>query len=75
MGAGTVNRTRRPADNCVRNRVRAGFRGMDDTTDITKIDVDELWLREWVDEGLNRLEEYLARHAAFDGFLRTRAER
>lgn len=47
---------------------------MDDTTDITQIDVDELWLREWVEEGMGRLDCYLACHAAFDEFLRTRLE-
>ena len=47
---------------------------MDDTADITAIDVDELWLREWVEEGLVRLDRYLACHAAFDEFLRARRE-
>ena len=47
-----------------------GFPNMDDTTDITKIDVDELWLREWAEEGILRLDRYLACHAAFDEYLR-----
>jgi hypothetical protein len=47
---------------------------MDDVTDVTQIDVDELWLREWVEEGLGRLGRYLACHAAFDEYLRARLE-
>jgi len=43
---------------------------MDDTTDIAKIDVDELWVREWVEEGIVQLDRYLACHAAFEEFLR-----
>lgn len=52
----------------------AGSPIMDDTTDITQIDVDELWVREWVEEGLGQLDRYLACHAAFEEFLRTRRE-
>jgi len=54
--------------------VPAGFPSMDDTTDITKIDVDELWVREWAEEGIVRLDRYLACHAAFDKYLRERRE-
>ncbi len=36
------------------------------------VPVDELWLRDWAQEGLARLEQYLARHAEFSAFLRTR---
>jgi len=43
---------------------------MDDTTDIAKIDVDELWVREWAEEGIVQLDRYLACHAAFEEFLR-----
>lgn len=70
MGAGGVNRSGRPADTSVRNRVPAGFPSMDDTTDIAKIDVDELWVREWAEEGIVQLDRYLACHAAFEEFLR-----
>ena len=34
--------------------------------------VDELWLRDWAEEGLARLEQYLARQAAFAAFLGAR---
>ena len=44
MGAGLDNRT-------VRNRRFRGFTGMDDEPEITAIDVDELWLREWAGKG------------------------
>jgi hypothetical protein len=47
---------------------------MDENTDITEIDVDELWLREWVEDGLARLQRYLASHAAFAEYLRERGE-
>lgn len=45
---------------------------MDENRDISEIDVDELWIREWAEEGLARLERYLERHAAFESFLRER---
>ena len=44
MGAGLDNRT-------VRNWRFRGFTGMDDEPEITAMDVDELWLREWAREG------------------------
>ncbi len=47
---------------------------MDDEPEITAIDVDELWLREWAGEGLAELGRYLAKHAAFADFLRERGE-
>jgi hypothetical protein len=43
------------------------------TPDLTAVDVDELWLREWAAAGLARLERYLANHAAFAEYLRLRA--
>ena len=43
------------------------------TSDLTAIDVDELWLREWAAAGLERIERYLADHAAFAEYLRLRA--
>ncbi len=45
---------------------------MAETADIRDIDVDELWLREWAEEGLSSLEGYLARRAAFEEYLRSR---
>jgi hypothetical protein len=45
---------------------------MDDERDITAIDVDELWIREWVEDGMAKLERYLERRAAFADFLRER---
>ena len=47
---------------------------MDENPDITEIDVDELWLREWVEDGLVRLQSYLAKQAAFAEYLREREE-
>jgi hypothetical protein len=47
---------------------------MEENPDITEIDVDELWLREWAEEGLEQLGRYLASHAAFADFLRERGE-
>lgn len=67
MGAGLDNRT-------VRNWRFRGFTGMDDEPEITAIDVDELWLREWAGEGLAELGRYLAKRAAFADFLRERGE-
>lgn len=41
---------------------------------ICDVDVDELWIREWVQAGLEELEGYLAKHAAFADFLRQRGD-
>ena len=38
------------------------------------LDVDELWLREWAAQGIAALERSLAKHAAFEEYLRTRAD-
>jgi hypothetical protein len=35
-------------------------------------DVDELWLGDWVAEGINALERYLVKQAAFAVFLAER---
>lgn len=40
--------------------------------EITELDVDELWLREWAELGIESLERYLAKQAAFAEFLRTK---
>ena len=45
---------------------------MDDNADLIDIDVDELWLHEWAAAGLDELERYLARQAAFADYLRNR---
>jgi hypothetical protein len=42
-------------------------------THTTFVPVDELWLRDWAQEGLARLEQYLARQAEFSAFLRARS--
>jgi hypothetical protein len=47
---------------------------MSDDTDITEIDVDDLWLREWAEKGIAACELYLARRAAFEEYLRDRGE-
>ncbi len=52
-----------------------GFPGMNENIDITEIDVDELWIREWAEIGLAELERYLARQAAFAEYLRHRGDR
>jgi hypothetical protein len=36
------------------------------------LDVDELWLREWAAHGIAAIERTLAKHAAFEEYLRTR---
>jgi hypothetical protein len=38
------------------------------------IDVDELWLREWAARGIAAIEGTLAKHAAFEEYVRTRAD-
>lgn len=38
------------------------------------LDVDELWLCEWAARGIAAIERSLAKHAAFEEYLRTRSE-
>jgi hypothetical protein len=38
------------------------------------LDVDELWLREWAAHGIAAIERTLAKHAAFEEYLRTRSD-
>lgn len=38
------------------------------------LDVDELWLCEWAALGIAAIERTLAKHAAFEEYLRTRAD-
>ena len=38
------------------------------------LDVDELWLREWAAQGIAALERSLAKHAAFEEYLRARTD-
>ncbi len=38
------------------------------------LDVDELWLHEWAARGIAAIERTLAKHAAFEEYLRTRAD-
>ena len=45
-----------------------------DEREIERMDVDELWLREWAQSGLVALDSYLAKHAAFADFLRRRTD-
>ena len=56
----------------VRNSSHAGCTSMDAGEDVLDISVDDLWLREWAAEGIERLSDYLAKHAAFADFLRER---
>jgi hypothetical protein len=46
------------------------------TFDITpeSLDVDELWLREWAARGIAAIERTLAKHAAFEDYLRARGD-
>ena len=46
----------------------------DHTTAAHHVDVDELWLREWAAQGIAALEQSLANHAAFEEYLRVRAD-
>ena len=48
---------------------------MSDNADITEIDVDDLWIREWFEDGFAGLERYLATQAAFAEYLRERDAR
>ena len=41
-------------------------------THIELLDVDETWLAEWAAEGIAALERHLAKHAAFEEYLRAR---
>ena len=75
MGAGPTNRSAPIAGGTVRNRAPGGSRSMNENIDITEIDVDELWIREWAEIGLAELERYLARQAAFAEYLRQRGDR
>ena len=45
-----------------------------DEHEIARTDVDDLWLREWAQSGVDALEVYLAKHAAFAEFLRRRPD-
>ena len=38
------------------------------------LDVDELWLSEWAARGIAAIERSLAKHAAFEEYLRTRSD-
>jgi hypothetical protein len=42
-------------------------------THIHLLDVDEAWLAEWAREGIEAIERYLAKHAAFAEYLSRRA--
>jgi hypothetical protein len=46
----------------------------DHAIDTLRLDVDELWLREWAAQGIAALERSLAKHAAFEDYLRRRAD-
>lgn len=37
-------------------------------------DLSETWLEDWAGAGIAELEAYLAKHAAFHGFLEARDE-
>jgi len=41
-------------------------------THLNSVSVDDLWLGDWAAEGVAAIEAYLAKHAAFAAFLRTR---
>ena len=42
------------------------------TTAPHHVGVDDLWLREWAAQGIAALERSLAKHAAFEDYLRNR---
>ena len=41
-------------------------------THLSVMSVDDVWLRDWVDEGIAAAERYLAKQAAFAAFLAAR---
>ena len=43
-------------------------------THIQLVDIDEVWLVEWAAEGIEALERYLAKQAAFAHYLRSRGD-
>jgi hypothetical protein len=42
------------------------------TPHLSVLSVDDLWLRDWAEEGVAAIERYLANHAAFAAFLAAR---
>jgi predicted nucleic-acid-binding protein len=44
----------------------------DHDTHLASLDVDEAWIVDWATDGVLAIERYLAKHAAFADFLRTR---
>jgi hypothetical protein len=46
----------------------------DHALEARRIDVDELWLQEWAAAGIAAIERSLAKHAAFEEYLRTRTD-
>jgi hypothetical protein len=44
----------------------------DHSTHTGSVPVEELWLGDWAQEGIARLEQYLARQAEFAAFLSER---
>ena len=46
----------------------------DHSTAAHHVDVDELWLRECAAQGIAAIERSLARHAAFEEYLRARTD-
>jgi hypothetical protein len=57
----------------VRNRACPGSTGMNTHhTHLNTVSVDDLWLADWVAEGITALERYLAKQAAFAAFLAAR---
>jgi hypothetical protein len=41
-------------------------------THLVSLSVDEAWLVEWAADGVRAIECFLAKHAAFEDFLRSR---
>lgn len=46
---------------------------MSDYTHTQALPVDEAWIHDWVDEGIAAIELFLAKHAAFAEYLRSKA--
>jgi predicted nucleic-acid-binding protein len=44
----------------------------DHDTLLASLDVDQAWIVDWATDGVLAIERYLAKHAAFADFLRTR---
>jgi hypothetical protein len=52
-----------------RRRFRSFRTVSDDRVDLIADYLSEDWIEEWAGEGVRQVEDYLAKHAAFEAFL------